>query len=70
MLWFSCIPNGIYKEDNPKAGNICPPLHMWNKVKKYPMKIFSDLDEIGAGANTGFYHDLLSTSIDGLHMTS
>ena len=24
MLGFSCIPNGTYKEDNLKAGEICP----------------------------------------------
>ena len=69
MLRFSCIPNGTYKEDNLKAGEICPPLPMWNRVKTYPMAIFSDLDEIGAVSNTSFYHDLLSTGIDGLHMT-
>ena len=69
MLGFSCISNRIYKEDNLKAGEICPPLPMWNRVKAYPMAIFSDSDEIGAASNTRFYHDLLSSGIDGLHMT-
>ena len=25
ISWFSCIPNGSYKEDNLKEGRICPP---------------------------------------------
>ena len=25
ILWFCCIPNGSYKEDNLRAGRICPP---------------------------------------------
>ena len=33
ILWFCCIPNGSYKEDNLKEGRICPP-PIWNRVKK------------------------------------
>ena len=40
ISWFFCIPNGSYKEDNLKAGRICPspppppppPTCMWNRV--------------------------------------
>ena len=35
ILWFCCIPNGSYKEDNLMAGRISPPPppQMWNRVK-------------------------------------
>ena len=35
ILWFCCVPNGCYKEDNLRAGKISPPSPpppMWNRV--------------------------------------
>ena len=38
ILWFYCIPKGIYKEDCLKAGRICPPPPLWNRVKSHCLR--------------------------------
>ena len=41
ILWFCCIPNGSYKEDNLREGRICPHVHAWNSSLGFLPERFS-----------------------------